>query len=61
MEWDGTELSVRPGRYANLDVELCNPRLSGLLFGGPFGDTRQLGLFGHLLPIPIHIPNIDHV
>lgn len=61
VEWDGTELSVRPGRYANLDVELCNPRLSGLLFGGPFGDTRQLGLFGHLLPIPIHIPNIDHV
>ncbi|NLN18810.1 MAG: hypothetical protein GX162_05980 [Firmicutes bacterium] len=54
-------MSVRPGRYANLDVELCNPRLSGLLFGGPFGDTRQLGLFGHLLPIPIHIPNIDHV
>ncbi|MGI6082338.1 MAG: GNAT family N-acetyltransferase [Limnochordia bacterium] len=61
VEWDGAELSVRPGRYAREHVELCNPRLSGQLFGGPFGDTRQLGMFGHLLPVPIHIPNIDHV
>lgn len=61
IHWDGAQLSVSSGRHASEYVELENPDLTGLLLGGPFWGTTQLGMCGRLLPIPIHIPIIDHV
>lgn len=60
VEWDGAELSVEPAkRGEGTEVEL--PRLTALLFGGPQAPASRLGMFGRLLPVPLHIPPLDHV
>jgi predicted N-acetyltransferase YhbS len=61
IDWDGARLSVSSGRHASEYVELENPHLTGLLLGGPFSGAEKLGMFGRLLPVPIHIPIMDHV
>lgn len=58
ITWDGSNFTSREGRGAASYVELEEPQLVGALLGGPFF-TKSLGLFGRLLPVPIHIPYLD--
>ena len=60
VRWDGKTFTAAEGREAAEYVEFEAPKIAGMLLGGPF-DISSLGLFGKLLPVPIHIPNIDHV
>lgn len=60
ISWDSAKFTTSQGRVADKYVELEAPELAGALWGGPF-ERRSLGLFGKLLPVPVHIPNIDHV
>lgn len=60
IEWDSQELSVEPAQGpGGVEVEL--PRLTALVFGGPHPGVEQLGGLGRLLPVPIHVPGLDHV
>ncbi len=60
IEWDGAALAVSPERRGEgMEVEL--PLLTALLLGGPHASPARLGPFGHLLPVPLHIPPLDHV
>lgn len=61
VEWDGKQLAVSSGKHVKDYVELDNPRLTSLFLGGPSFGGRELGLFGKLLPMFVHIPGIDHV
>ncbi len=60
VEWDGAELSAESataaGEYA-MDARL----LVAALLGGPHGARPRLGPLGRLLPLPLHIPSLDHV
>ncbi len=58
--WDGTELSVADTQ-ATGGVEVDLPRLTGLVFGSPLAGAESLGAFAQLLPVPVHIPGLDHV
>ena len=60
IEWDGEALSVSDGQGANA-VELELPRLTGLLFGSPLSGMEALEPLAQLLPVPVHIPGLDHV
>lgn len=56
--WNGSSFTSHEGKGTGPYVELEEPQLVGALLGGPFA-TESLGLFGKLLPVPIHIPRID--
>ncbi len=60
LSWDGSRFTTCSGKETEQYIELDEPQLVATLFGGPYAATN-LGLFGKLLPVPIHIPNIDHV
>ncbi len=60
ISWDGCHFTSFEGKGAGQYVEIEEPQLVGALLGGPF-DTSNLGLFGKLLPVPVHIPNVDQV
>ncbi len=60
IAWDGQALSVEPAQGPDA-VEIGSPRLTALVFGGPHAGAEQLGGFARLLPVPIHIPGLDHV
>ncbi len=60
LSWDGSRFTTCPGKETEQYIELEEPQLVATLFGGPYA-ADNLGLFGMLLPVPIHIPNIDHV
>jgi predicted N-acetyltransferase YhbS len=60
IEWDGRALSVE-GRRGSNGVEIELPRLTALVLGGPHADAEELGTLVRLLPVPIHIPGLDHV
>ena len=60
LSWDGSRFTTCPGKETDQYIELEEPQLVATLFGGPYA-ANNLGLLGKLLPVPIHIPNIDHV
>jgi predicted N-acetyltransferase YhbS len=60
LTWDGSTFTTTPGKETEQYIELEEPQLVTTLLGGPYA-VNNLGLFGKLLPVPIHIPNIDHV
>lgn len=60
ISWDGSSFTSARGKKAEQYIELEEPQLVGALLGGPFA-TSGLGLFGRLLPVPVHISNLDHV
>lgn len=59
-EWDGEAFHAKSGRVGE-GIEIDLPTLTGLLLGGPYPDPPGLGLFGRLLPVPVHVPAMDHV
>ncbi len=60
VAWDGQALSVEAdGGSDAVEIEL--PRLTALLLGGPHAGVEQLGGLARLLPVPVHIPGLDHV
>lgn len=61
LNWDGERLQVTPGREAEPYVELELRRLTRLMLGAPGEDGRELGAFARLLPVPVHVPHLDHV
>ncbi len=61
VDWDGTELDVRPGKDAGEAVELGVRELTAAVVGGPHPQVSRLGALGRLLPVPLHIPSLDHV
>lgn len=61
VTWDGTQVTVTDHQDAPDYVELDGSHLVGLLLGGPFFGAERLGPLRSLLPIPVHIPSIDHV
>lgn len=61
IAWDGQHLHVKPGKEADPYVELDLRRLTRLMLGAPGESSMELGPFARLLPVPIHIPNLDHV
>jgi penicillin-binding protein 1A len=61
LVWDGSKFLTVPGRETEKYIELEGPVLAATLFGGPCAYNNSLGLFEKLLPVPIHIPNIDHI
>ncbi|MGQ9731647.1 MAG: GNAT family N-acetyltransferase [Candidatus Zipacnadales bacterium] len=60
LEWDGSSLNVEPRRGANA-IEIYLPVLTGILLGSPHPIPKEVGSFARLLPIPLHIPALDHV
>ena len=60
VDWDGQALAVSPERRTD-GVEFELPHLTGLVCGGPHPGRERLGLLTHLLPVPVHIPGLDHV
>jgi len=74
VRWDGRKLEVSAGDKAAsagggaspaggqvVAVDLDNPHLTGLLLGGPLTREELPGPFARLLPVPVHIPQLDHV
>jgi len=67
VEWDGKALAVFPDRRVGRpsrptdEVELELPHLTALVCGGPHPGRERLGLLAPLLPVPVHIPGLDHV
>jgi len=60
IAWDGEELTVSAERREEgVEVEL--PMLTGLVLGSPHPMPPELGLFGRLLPVPVHVPGLDRV
>ena len=60
IEWDGAAISLEAKRQPDgVEVEL--PLLTAMLLGGPHAAPMQLGPLGRLLPVPLHIPPLDHV
>jgi len=59
VTWDGQDLGVEKVTAPGIEVEARE--LAGLLLGGPHGDPACLGPLGMLLPVPVHIPSLDHV
>ncbi len=59
--WDGSNMQVSEGRHCDEYVEVDGRLLISLLLGRPCLDYKPLGLFGRLLPVPLHIPIQDHV
>lgn len=59
LTWDGQDLTVEKADSG--DVEFDARKLAGMVLGGPHGDPAQLGALGLLLPVPVHIPSLDHV
>ncbi len=62
VRWDGRqELTVEPGKGADVAVSVSLRRLTAWLFGGPHAGAEALGPLAYLLPIPVHFPALDHV
>ncbi|MGD9519387.1 MAG: enhanced intracellular survival protein Eis [Armatimonadota bacterium] len=61
VEWDGAEMGVEPGWEAADGVEMGLRELTAAVLGGPHPHRTQLGLLGRALPVPLHIPSLDHV
>ncbi len=61
VKWDEAELIVEAGQNAEKAVVLGARELAAVLFGGPHPPPPGLGTFGRLLPVPLHIPPLDHV
>lgn len=61
VNWDGGELDVRPGREAAEAVELGVRELTAAVVGGPHPQVARLGALARLLPVPLHVPSLDHV
>lgn len=61
VKWDGERFEVTEGRGCDEYVELDEQLLVALVLGGPHPGHKSLGLFGRLLPVPVHIPSLDHV
>ena len=60
VSWDGRELTVEAARRGEgIEVELR--KLTALVLGGPQQGLEALGGLGRLLPVPLHIPSLDHV
>jgi GNAT superfamily N-acetyltransferase len=58
--WDGRELAIEEKRRGEgVAVELR--KLTALVLGGPQQGREALGGLGWLLPVPLHIPSLDHV
>ena len=60
VSWDGRALKVAPGRSAGEEYKLEAGDLAASLFGGAFAKTG-LGPLSALLPVPFHVPGLDHV
>jgi hypothetical protein len=60
VSWDGAELSVDSTRRADA-IEVGLALLTALVCGGPHASPSDLGPLGRLLPVPVHIPSLDHV
>lgn len=61
VAWNGEKLHVAPGRQVEPYVEIGLRRLTRLVFGAPGEFCGDLGPFARLLPVPVHIPLLDHV
>lgn len=61
VEWDGEVLHTQAGGRAGNYVEVELRRLTRMVLGAPGASVAELGLFGRLLPVPVHIPWLDHV
>jgi predicted acetyltransferase len=61
IAWDGSSIEVSKGRHCDGYIEVDERLLVTLLLGGPCSDYKPLGLFGRLLPVPLHIPIQDHL
>lgn len=60
VEWDGSAFNAEAtatGGDCVTDARL----LAGMLLGGPHLGRARLGPLGRLLPVPLHIPSMDHV
>jgi hypothetical protein len=60
IEWDGDAMAISEERKGRA-IEIGLPTLTGLMFGSPHPLPPELGLFGRLLPVPLHVPLLDHV
>lgn len=61
VQWDGERLTVLPRRESDAYVELGLRRLTRLMIGVPGDSCPELGAFGRLLPLNLHLPGLDHV
>lgn len=61
VHWDGEQLSVSEGGGAGTQVRLEARELVRLLLGTPGAEYGGWGLFQRLLPVPLHIPQLDFV
>jgi len=52
---------VKRGRSTSNYVELDECEGARFILGGPSSNLGNAGLFSPLLPLPLHIPEIDHV
>lgn len=60
IEWDGTDMDVSDEeRDDGIDVNARD--LVSRLLGGPQGTDANLGVLGLLLPVPLHVPSLDHI
>lgn len=55
------EVNVEKGRSSKNYVELDEREAVRIFLGGMFPSARKLRELGMLLPLPIHIPSLDHV
>ncbi|MBI3946924.1 MAG: GNAT family N-acetyltransferase [Armatimonadetes bacterium] len=56
IEWDGCRMSIQEGKRCAGYVELEERFLVAQVVGGPYPRHEPLGLFGRLLPVPVHVP-----
>jgi hypothetical protein len=61
VDWDEEKLEVIRGKNARKKVELGVRELTAAVLGGPHPQREMLGGFGKVLPVPVHIPSLDHV
>ncbi len=59
VAWNGSELAVEKADGGGVEIDLR--LLTAYIVGGPFVGREALGPFGQLLPVPLHIPELDHV
>lgn len=60
ISWDGETLAIEE-KWLPHAVEIGLRRLTALVLGGPHPGREALGAFGQLLPVPLHIPSLDHI
>lgn len=59
--WNGERFEIAPGRHSESYIEYEQRILVARLLGGPFSPPDTLGVVERLLPVPLHIPQLDHV